>query len=324
MREENMKKMIVALAASLMTIAMTSAGGAQEQIKVGGIIYARDSQYWQQVERGMNDAAKKLGVDLQIGLNRRQLATEGQLVEDFATRGVDIIVMPPLDSQASGAAAERAKNRNIMIVDYDTRFANDAISSHTIGVDSRELAGVVGKEMRKQIDAKSGGGETLVGLITLPPTNPNMQARRSGVMSALEGANVKYVAEVAAATPEQGANALENILQRNPSTGMIWASNSGSLSGAAAAARRSNAKVQLFGIDMSQELAQMLLDPSSTLQAVSDQQPYLIGYTAVETAVKSHRGEKLARNISVPARLYTKDDPKAVQEYLDFVKSLSN
>jgi ribose transport system substrate-binding protein len=318
-----MKKMIVTLAVSIIAIAMTSAGEAQERIKVGGIIYARDSQYWQQAERGMNDAAKKLGVDLQIGLNRRQLATEGQLIEDFATRGVNIIVMPPLDTQASGAAAQRVKSRNIMIVDYDTRFADNTISSHTIGVDSRELAGVVGKEMRKLIDSKSGSAAS-VGLITLPPTNPNMQARRAGVVSALEGATVTYVAEVAAATPEQGANAFENILQRNPATEMIWASNSGSLSGAAAAARRSNSKAKLYGIDMSQELAQMLLDPSSTLQAVSDQQPYLIGYTAVETAVKSFRGEKLARQINVPARLYTRDDPKAVNEYLDFVKSLSN
>ncbi|QRM33967.1 sugar ABC transporter substrate-binding protein [Microvirga sp. VF16] len=319
-----MKKMIVTLAASIMAIAMASAGEAQERIKVGGIIYARDSQYWQQAERGMNDAAKKLGVDLQIGLNRRQLATEGQLIEDFATRGVNIIVMPPLDTQASGAAAQRVKSRNIMIVDYDTRFADSTISSHTIGVDSRELAGVVGKEMRKLIVASKSESAAAVGLITLPPTNPNMQARRGGVVSALEGANVAYVAEVAAATPEQGANAFENILQRNPATAMIWASNSGSLSGAAAAARRSNAKAKLYGIDMSQELAQMLLDPSSNLQAVSDQQPYLIGYTAVETAVKSFRGEKLARQINVPARLYTREDPKAVTEYLDFVKSLSN
>ncbi|WP_445503447.1 sugar ABC transporter substrate-binding protein [Microvirga sp. G4-2] len=318
-----MKKMIVALAASIMTIALAPAGEAQERLKVGGIIYARDSQYWQQVERGMNDAAKKLGVDLQIGLNRRQLATEGQLVEDFATRGVNIIVMPPLDTQASAAAAQRAKSRNIMIVDYDTRFVDDSISSHTVGVDSRQLAGEVGKQMRKLIDAKSGAATT-VGLITLPPTNPNMQARRSGVVSALEGGNVTYVAEVAAATPEQGANAFENILQRNPATEMIWVSNSGALSGAAAAARRSNAKAKLYGIDMSQELAQMLLDPSSTLQAVSDQQPYMIGYTAVETAAKSFRGEKLPRQINVPARLYTRDDPKSVNEYLDFVKSLSN
>lgn len=318
-----MKRMMMALAASVVALSTVSVGEAQERIKVGGVIYARDSQYWQQVERGMNDAAKKLNVDIQIGLNRRQLATEGQLVEDFATRGVNIIVMPPLDTQASAAAAQRAKSRNIMIVDYDTRFNDETISSHTIGVDSRELAGAVGKEMRKVVDAKPGG-TTTAGLITLPPTNPNMQARRGGVMAALEGGNVTYVAEVTAATPEQGANALENILQRNPATEMIWASNSGALSGAAAAARRSNTKAKLYGIDMSQELAQMLLDPSSTLQAVSDQQPYQIGLTAVETAVKAYRGEKLPRRIDVPVRVYTRDDPKAVNEYLDFVKSLSN
>ncbi|MGQ9368329.1 sugar ABC transporter substrate-binding protein [Azospirillum sp. ST 5-10] len=311
------------IALAMGATAAVGAAHADDRVSVGGIIYARDSQFWQQIERGMQDAAEKYGADLQVGLNRRQLATEGQVVEDFVTRGVDVIVMPPLDRQASVAAARRAKERGTMIVDYDAPLADDGIASHTIGVDSHELAATVGREIRSHVDKELSGAAT-IGLITLPPTNPNMQARRSGLLSGIEGSDFKVVAEVAAATPEQGANAFENILQRDPATQVIWASNSGSLAGAAAAARRSNAAAKLYGIDMSQELAEMLLDPASNLQAVSDQQPYRIGFTAVETAVKSLRGEPQPRNVTVPVRLYTKRDPAGVNEYLELVKSLAH
>lgn len=315
-----MKKHIAVLALSLAAMIGVPAS-AQERIVIGGVIYARDSQYWQQVEKGMADAAKALNVDLQVALNRRQLPTEGQVIEDFVTRGVKGIVMPPLDRQASVAAAKRAQQRGIVIVDYDAPLADASIASHTIGVDSVALAREVGKEIRRTIDGPLGGSASL-GIILVPPTNPNMQGRRKGVAEALEGGKVEYVAEVTAATPEQGATAFETILQRKPDTQLIWASNSGGLAGAAAAAKRSNSKAKLFGIDMSKELAEMLLDPQGNVQAVSDQQPYRIGYSAVEAAAKTVRGEKLPRNIEIPVRLYTRQDPKGVNEYLELLKSL--
>jgi ABC-type sugar transport system substrate-binding protein len=295
---------------------------AQDKITIGAIIYARDSQYWQQIERGMRDAAAKYGTTITFGLNQRKLPTEAQVIEDFVTRGVDVLIMPPLDKQGSVASARRAKDRNIMVIEYDTRLEDASIASHSIGVDSHELAAAVGKEMRKYLESK--GGEPSIGIITLPPINANMQPRRQGFLSALEGLKYETVAEVSGATPEEGANGLENILRRKPDTTAIWASNAGTLAGAAAAARRSNTETKLYGIDMSQDLAQMLLDPSSAVEAIADQQPYRIGYLAVETAVKAKRGENQPRYVNVPVKLYTKSEQQPVKEYLELVRSLSN
>ena len=209
------------------------------------------------------------------------------------------------------------------MVEYDTFLDDRSIASHTIGVDSRELAGAVGKEMRRFLDAK-GVSSPPIGMITLSHTNPNMIPRKEGFVAALDGYKTDLVAEVAGSTPEEGANGFENIVRRNPGTLAVWCSNAGTTAGAAAAARRAGAKTQLFGIDMSQELAERLLDPSSNVEAVSDQQPYRVGYLAVETAVMAKRGEAQPRQVQVPVRLYTKADAAGVREYLDLVKSLSN
>jgi len=316
-----LKVPLLALAAAAGLAGAVSAQ-AQEKITIGAIIYARDSQFWQQIERGMRDAAAKYGVTVTFGLNQRKLPTESQVVEDFVTRGVDVLIMPPLDKQGSVASARRAKDRKIMVIEYDTRLEDASVANHSIGVDSRELAAAVGKEMRKYLESKSG--EPSVGIITLPPINANMQPRRQGFLSALEGLKYETVAEVSGATPEEGANGLENILRRKPDTTAIWASNAGTLAGAAAAARRNSTQTKLYGIDMSQDLAQMLLDPSSVVEAVADQQPYRIGYLAVETAVKAKRGESQPRYVNVPVKLYTKSEPQTVKEYLELLKSLSN
>jgi ribose transport system substrate-binding protein len=310
----------VAGTAAIVAVAAPSAG---QQLQIGAVMYARDSQYWQQIENGMKDAAAQHKVGLQVALSRRQLPTESQVVEDLITRKVDVIVISPLDKDGSAAALSRAKSQGIPIVEYNTFLADKSIAIHNIGVDNSELAAAVGREMRRAIDKDLGGSAT-VGLITLPPINPGMTVRKGGVLSSLEGAKYTIVAEAAAATPEEGANALENILQKNPATQLIWASSAGSIAGAATAAKRANAKAKLFGIDMSQELAEMLLDPASTLEAVSDQQPYWMGFLAVETAVKAKQGQSMPREILLPVKIYSKQDPASTQAYLDLIKSLVN
>jgi ribose transport system substrate-binding protein len=306
----------------LLTAEGPARAASGDKLTIGAIIYARDSQFWQQIERGMRDAAKANNAELLVGMNRRQLPVESQLVDDYMTRNVDVLIIPPLDKQGTIASAKRAKAKGIMVVEYDTQLADKSIASHSIGVDSFELASAVGKEMHDYIE-KQLKGTASIGLISLPPMNANSAPRRDGMMKALADVKLKVIAEVSGSTPEQGANGLENILQRDPHTQIVWASNAGTVAGAAVAATRSKADARLYGIDMSQELANMLLDPKSNLAAVADQQPYRVGYLAVETAVKAKRGSTEQRYVLVPAKLYTKENPQDVKQYLDLVKSLS-
>lgn len=321
-RRSVLKLGVAGVMSSKLLLAPSPSVAAGEKITVGGIIYARDSQFWQQIERGMRDAAKANNAELLVNMNRRQLPVESQLVDDYMTRKVDVLVIPPLDRQGSVAAARRAKEKGITVVQYDTQLEDKSIASFTVGVDSFELATTVGREMHDYI-VKQLGGTASIGLISLPPMNANSAPRRAGMMKALQDVKLNIIAEVAGSTPEQGANAIENILQRDAKTQIVWASNAGTVAGAAVAATRSKSPARLYGIDMSEELAQMLLNPASNLAAVADQQPYRVGYLAVETAVKAKRGTPQPQYVAVPPKLYTKEDPAGVEQYLKLVKSLA-
>jgi ABC-type sugar transport system substrate-binding protein len=318
----NAKCLALAGAVLMSSFGLASSIHAQDKTTIGVVMYARDSQYWQQVERGIKDAGAKYNVDLQIVLNRRQLPTEAQVVEDLVNRKVKALVISPLDKDASATAMKAVKAQGIPIIEYNTFFADKSIAVNSIGVDNRELAASVGREAARYIKTELGG-TAKIALVPLPAINPGSVIRKEGFMSALSDVKVTVVGEADAATPEQGATAVENMMRRDPGTQLIWASNSGSLAGIATTVSRVGGKVQLYGIDMSQELAKAMQDPASPVQAVADQQPYKLGYLAVEAAVKNLRGEKGPRDIRVPVRVYKKSDPAGLKEYLDLVQSLS-
>ena len=71
---------------SLLAAACFLSAHAQDKLSIGAVMYARDSQAWQQMERGMKDTSAKYGVDLQVTLSRRQLPTEAQVMEDLVNR----------------------------------------------------------------------------------------------------------------------------------------------------------------------------------------------------------------------------------------------
>jgi ribose transport system substrate-binding protein len=287
---------------------------------IGAAICARDSQCWALVELGMRDATRDEGVDLQIALNRRQLPTEAQAIDDLLTRQVNAIAMSPLDKDASA----RAKQRGVPIVEYNTFSADRSIASHSVGVDNKELAASVGREMSKEIAGKFGG-QTGIGSMPLPAINPGSIVRKDGMLSALTDVKYTIVSEILGATPGGGASAAENMLNRDPSLPIIWAANAGRLAGAATFIDRAGAKVNLFGIDMSEDLARIMLKLDGPTIAVADQQPYKLGHLAVKAAAedgKGASGEKAPRDIEAPVKLYLKSDPARVNDYLKLIQSL--
>src|SRR5262249_48227667 len=127
---------------------------AQQKTLIGGVLYARDAQYWQLIEKGMRDAAEHHKADIVIALNNRQLATEAQVVEDLMTRGVKGIAISILDKVASAAVLRRAKEQGIVVVEDGTHLDDKSVASYAVGVDQKALSDAVAELMRDYIREK--------------------------------------------------------------------------------------------------------------------------------------------------------------------------
>jgi ABC-type sugar transport system substrate-binding protein len=136
------------------------------------------------------------------------------VMDDLMTRGIKALVISPLDKDASANAVRAARAQHLPIVEYNTFFADRAIATNSVGVDNKELAASVGREMDKSIKAHMDG-HARIGLIPLPSINPGSSVRKQGMLSALTDVQVDIVSEIEGATPEQGANAVESILRRD-------------------------------------------------------------------------------------------------------------
>jgi ABC-type sugar transport system substrate-binding protein len=113
--------------------------------------------------------------------------------------------------------------------------------------------------------------------------------------------------------------ATEIMLQKNPQINVIWAQNEGATIGAVSGVRAENlaGQVFVFGVDMSPEIAQMLLADDNILQAVGAQSPYDIGWLAASAAINAVNSGEKAGYHAVPTTFFSRDDLEAVEAYLN-------
>ena len=78
----------------------------------------------------------------------------------------------------------------------------------------------------------------------------------------------------------------------------------------------------MIGIDGTEQLANMLLDPDNVLQAVTAQQPFVVGQLAIQAANDVLDKKTVEKNQSVPVLSLTRTNPGGVKAFLDQLKTL--
>jgi ribose transport system substrate-binding protein len=151
------------------------------------------------------------------------------------------------------------------------------------------------------ITAGKTGGEALatvlqkgdkVALICGALGNPTTDERMRGAKQALEEAKMQIVAEQPADSDKAKAmSATENILQTHPDIKGIFAANDEMAMGALRAVKEEGVDVKVIGTDGTIEAIQSILQ--GDLWGTVAQNPYMMGYKAVENALKKLKGERV-------------------------------
>jgi ABC-type sugar transport system substrate-binding protein len=136
---------------------------------------------------------------------------------------------------------------------------------------------------------------------------------------------VEIVARQDAWLAPKAVTVVENILTAHPDVNIIWAANEGGTVGAVMAVKNAGkaGKVVVFGTDISEQIGGFLLSPDNILQAVTGQKPFDIGGMAVETAVKTAKGETVEKKVALPGILLTREKPDEATKYLDYLRGLT-
>jgi len=289
---------------------------AGKKIKLAGIIFQED-QFFHLVKIGMHDGAKKAGVELLDGNSNNKPEKEIELVNTYATQGVDAILISPLSKTGSVEALKKANEKGIKIICHNTPIDADFIVSD-IESDAVDLGTQTGQAAAKYIAEKMGGKANIAILAFKSQVPEQSDARCKGFkdeMAKLPG--VKIVAEQDAWLPEMAVKKAEDIMTAHPEVDLIWAANEGGTVGSVMAVKNAGkaGKVVVFGTDSSEQLVSFLQDPDNILQAITSQKPVEVGQMAVDFAVKAIKGEKVEKKVVMKGICLSRTDPAGIADF---------
>ncbi|MDW7759925.1 MAG: substrate-binding domain-containing protein [Acidobacteriota bacterium] len=273
-------------------------------------------EFWKAIHAGALEAARELDVDIiwkgpQKEDDRSQ---QVMVVEDFANRGVDGIVLAPLDDRALVRPVRDAARQGIPVVVIDSGLQGEhhvsfvATDNFKGGVlAARRLGGLLG-----------GRGDIF--LLRYQVGSASTTERERGFLETVrkEFPDLRLLVQdqYAGATTESAYQLAENLLNRFPGVQGIFAPNESSTFGTLRALQDSGraGQVLFVGFDSSAKLVQGLRD--GHLHGLVLQNPMKMGYLGVMTLVAHLRGEPVDPLIDTGVFLATPnnmDDPEIVK-----------
>jgi len=268
-------------------------------------------EFWRTIHAGAIQAQRDLaakGVHVELvwkgPLREDDREQQVQVVESFASQGIDGIVLAPLDEKALVRPVEEAAKLKVPTLVMDSALASAQIVSF-VATDNRKGGELAADEMGRLL-----GGKGKVILLRFQDGSASTTAREEGFLARLAAGwpGVKLLSsdQHAGATRDTAKRAAENLLNRfgkdvqgmfivneSSTAGMLLALQDAGLAG----------KVKLVGFDSN--LAFVDAMHKGELQAFVLQNPFKMASLSVATLVDHLQGKPVPKQIDTGVSVVT-------------------
>lgn len=231
-------------------------------------------------------------------------------VEEFVKAGVDLLIISPKEAAPLTMPVKTAFEKGIPVIVLDRRVLGDQFTCF-IGADNKKIGKAAGEWIVRRLDGK-GNVVELKGLMTSTPG----QDRHSGFMEAIKGSNVQIIFDADMKWLEPNARReMESALARFKDINLVYAHNDPGAHGAFLAAKAGGREkmITFVGIDGLPQEGQMYVRQG--VLSASFEYP-TGGREAIDVALKILRGEKVPKEITLPSRVFTKENIDKGGEWL--------
>lgn len=289
----------MACAVALLSLA---ACNRQQKRVIAVVPKATSHLFWVTVEQGVRKAAQDFNVELvwNGAASETDYARQVQIFDSMINRRVDGIAVAATESKILVSGIERAMKSGIPVVIFDSGVETENYVSF-IATNNYEGGAQGARELGKAI-----GGKGKVGLLAHAPGSNSTADRERGFEETL----AKEFPEIAIAARQfsmsdraKGRASAENMLTAHADLKGIFASAEPGSVGASLAiqARGLAGKVHLVTFDSSDSL---LADcKAKVIDAMIVQDPFQIGYKAVQSVVEKLNGATPPRKISLTPKV---------------------
>ncbi len=278
------------------------------ELEIAVIPKGMTHEFWKSIHAGAVKASRELGVEIlwkgpQKEDDRAQQIT---VVEDFINRGVDGIVLAPLDDRALCRPVQDAVRENIPVVIIDSGLQGQDYISF-VATDNYQ-GGVLAA---RRIGQLLPGGKKIF-LIRYQEGSASTMERERGFLDTLkkEFPNISLLVQdqYAGSTTETAYQLVENLLSRFPEVDGIFCPNESSTFGTLRALQEAGlaGKVTFVGFDSSPKLIQGLRD--GHIHGLVLQNPVKMGYLGVRQMVLHLQGQPIEKKVDTGVYLATREN----------------
>ncbi|GMA59262.1 ribose-binding protein [Alicyclobacillus sacchari] len=284
--------------------AQAALGGSAsaKTIKIGFAVSTLNNPFFVAMSNGVQQEAKKLGVQVTVLNGNNDPATQLNQVEDLIQQHVSAIILNPADSQSLSTAVEQANRAHIPVVTLDRSVTKGNVACF-IASNSVEAGKMAADELIKAL----GGKGQVVELQGVIGTSAEADREKGFDQEIAKASGIKVVArQTASFDRSQALNVMQNILQAHPNIQGVFAQNDEMALGALKAIQAAGKKhIKIVGIDGEKEAVADV--HQGLMYADIAQQPTQEGMLGVEYAVKLAKGETVPKQVNSPLHLVEKN-----------------
>ncbi|HXY38105.1 MAG TPA: substrate-binding domain-containing protein [Vicinamibacteria bacterium] len=298
--------------------------GKDRPLRIAVVPKGTNMDFWRTVHAGAIKGERdleKAGVRLELiwkgPLREDDREQQVQVVESFASQGVDGIVLAPLDERALVRPVEEAKRLSIPTVIIDSALDSDQIVSF-VATDNRKGGELAADEMGRLL-----GGKGKVILLRFQDGSASTTAREEGFLARLgagwPGVKLLSSDQHAGATRDTAKRAAENLLNRfGAETDGLFVVNESTGSGTLLALQDGGyaGKIRFLGFDSTPAFVTAMR--AGQMHAFVLQAPFRMAELGVKTLVDHLQGKTVPRRIDTGVVIVTPAnlDTPPVQELL--------
>lgn len=267
---------------------------------IGLSVSTQNNPFFVSLVEGAKTEANKLGVALTVVDAGDDTTKQASDIEDLVSKGVSVLIVNPVDSDAVAGAVQSAKNQGIKVISVD-RAVNGVEVDCEIASDN-----VAGAELATQFIVDTLGTNVkaaeLQGI-----AGASAAIDRGRGFHNIADSNLNVVAsQVANFDRTEGMTVMENMLQASPDIQTVFAANDEMALGAVEAISGAGKDILVVGFDATDDALSAIRN--GRMAATIAQQPELIGSTSVANAVKLINGETISSKIPVEVTLVTREN----------------
>ena len=271
-------------------------------------------EFWKSIHAGAVKAAQEIsahGTQVELiwkgPLREDDREQQIQVVEGFASQGVNGIVLAPLDNHALARPVEEAKAAGVPTVIIDSALESNALVSF-VATDNRK-GGMLGADRLGELL----GGKGKVILLRYAEGSASTEEREAGFLQEMKAKfpNVELIStdQYGGATRDTAKRAAENLLNRfgDEVTG-IFCPNESTTAGMLSALQDAGkaGKVIFVGFDATQMFVDAM--KAKQLHGIVVQNPFNMGYLGVRTMVENLQGKAVEKRIDTGVAMITPDN----------------